>query len=85
MERPPTELLEAFFAWFRVHSHAQNEDYYTGQITRDALSSLVRTKFIEFFTQFARDGKRFRAAGTGPLRSSKRLSKRITTPSMRSH
>ena len=63
MERPPTELLEAFFAWFRVHSHAQNEDYYTGQITRNALSSLVRTKFIEFFAQFARDGGKVQSGG----------------------
>jgi len=63
MKRPPQELVDAFFAWYLGASHAQNEDCYIDQVTGEALRSLTREQFIEFFFEFARDGGKVQSGG----------------------
>ena len=63
MNRPPQELIDAFFAWYRNDPHATNEDHYTGQVSRAGINRLSRESFVEFFCQFSHAGGRVQSGG----------------------
>ena len=63
MKRPSQELVNAFFEWYRAHTHARDEDYYAGSVSADAIRGLSREQLIEFFFQFARDGGKVQSGG----------------------
>jgi len=76
MKKPPQELIDAFFQWYSSDPHSKNEDYYGTTITKNHLSGLSKTEFIEFFHQFAHEGGRLQSGGQ---RSSGKFRKTIET------
>jgi hypothetical protein len=52
MKKPPQELIDAFYKWYSSDPHSKNEDYYGKTITRNHLSGLSKSEFIEFLCGF---------------------------------
>ncbi len=63
MIKPPQELVDAFFKWYSSDPHSKNEDYYGKIITKNHLSGLSKSEFIEFFYQFAHEGGKVQSGG----------------------
>ena len=63
MKKPPQELIDAFFKWYENDPHSKNEDYYRETITRDHLSGLSKSDFIDFFYKFADEGGQVQSGG----------------------
>ncbi len=63
MKKPSRELVEAFFKWFHADPHSENEDYYVGTITAENLKKMQRAEFIDFFSQFAKEGGKVQTGG----------------------
>lgn len=63
MIKPPQELIDAFFDWYKGHRHSTNEDHYAGVFTQDNLAKMSRDAFVEFFFEFARDGGKLQSGG----------------------
>jgi len=74
MKKPPQELIEAFFKWYSNDPHTKNEDYYSKTITKNHLSGLSKSGFIDFFYQFAHEGGKVQSGG---YRTSSRFRKTI--------
>jgi len=71
MKKPPQELIDAFLKWYESNPHSKNEDYYRETITRDYLSGLSKSDFIDFFYKFAHEGGQVQSGGyrtSGKLR-----------------
>jgi len=69
MNKPSQELVNAFFIWYKNDPHSQYEDQYHETINRSNLSGLSREQFIDFFSQFSRDGGMVQSGGhrTAPM------------------
>jgi len=76
MKKPPQELVDAFFEWYSNDPHSKNEDYYSKIITKNHLSGLSKSEFIEFFYQFAHEGSKVQSGG---YRTSSRFRQTIET------
>jgi hypothetical protein len=63
MKKPPQELIDAFLKWYESNPHSKNEDYYRETITRNHLSGLSKSAFIEFFYKFAHEGGQVQSGG----------------------
>jgi len=63
MKKPPQELIDAFFKWYPNDPHFKNEDDYSETITRDHLSGLSKSDFIDFFYTFAHEGGHVQSGG----------------------
>jgi hypothetical protein len=63
MIKPPQELIDIFFKWYKEDVHSKNEDYYHETITLDYLSGLSKYEFIDFFYNFAHEGGRVQSLG----------------------
>jgi hypothetical protein len=63
MKKPPQELIDAFYKWYSAHSHSQTEDFYDQTITKNYLSGLSKSDFIDFFYQFAHEGGKVQSGG----------------------
>lgn len=63
MKKPPQELIDAFFKWNASNPHPKNEDYYRETITRNHLSVLSKSDFIDFFYKFAHEGGQVQSGG----------------------
>lgn len=63
MIKPAQELIDKFMEWLRDDNHTENEDYYKDIITKDKLSSLNKSDFIDFFTEFAAIGGKIQSGG----------------------
>jgi hypothetical protein len=63
MIKPPQEVIDIFFKWYKKDVHSKNEDYYREAITLNNLSGLSRSEFIEFFYNFAHEGGRVQSGG----------------------
>jgi len=76
MKKPPKELIDAFFKWYSSDPHSKNEDYYSKTITKNHLSGLSKSDFIDFFYQFAHEGGKVQSGGH---RTSSRFRQTIET------
>ena len=76
MKKPPRELIDAFFKWYPIDPHSKNEDYYSKTITKDYLSGLSKSDFINFFYQFAHEGGKVQSGG---YRTSGKFREMVTT------
>jgi len=76
MIKPPQEVIDIFFKWYKKDVHSENEDYYHETITLDYLSGLSRSEFIEFFYNFAHEGGRVQSGG---YRTSKQFRETINS------
>lgn len=56
-------MIDAFFQWYESNPHHNKEDYYQNTITRDYLSRLSKSDFIEFFYKFAHEGGQVQSGG----------------------
>jgi len=63
MKKPPQELIDAFLKWYESNPHSKNEDYYRETITRNHLSGLSKSDFIDFFYKFAYEGGQVQSGG----------------------
>jgi hypothetical protein len=63
MIKPPKELIDKFMEWFHNDNHSINEDYYKNIITKEFLSSMSKSDFIDFFTEFAAVGGKIQSGG----------------------
>jgi hypothetical protein len=63
MKKPPQEMIDAFLNWYQSDPHSKNEDYYRETITRDHLSRLSKTDFIDLFYKFAHEGGQVQSGG----------------------
>ena len=63
MKKPPQELIDAFFKWYPSDPHSKNEGYYSETITRNHLSGLSKSDFIDFFYTFAHEGGHVQSGG----------------------
>jgi len=63
MKKPPQELINVFFQWYSIDPHSENEDYYSKTITKNHLSGLSKSDFIDFFYQFAHEGGKVQSGG----------------------
>ncbi len=63
MKKPPQELIDAFLKWYDSNPHSKNEDYYRETITRNHLSGLSKSDFIDFFYKFAHEGGQVQSGG----------------------
>jgi hypothetical protein len=63
MKKPPQELIDAFFKWYSNDPHSKNEDYYSKTITKDYLSGLSKSDFVNFFFRFAHEGGKVQSGG----------------------
>ena len=63
MIKPPQEVIDIFFEWYKKDVHSKNEDYYRETITLNYLSGLPRSEFIDFFYNFAHEGGRVQSGG----------------------
>ena len=63
MKKPPQELIDTFFKWYSNDPHSKNEDYYSKTVTKNHLSGLSKSDFIDFFYQFAHEGGKVQSGG----------------------
>lgn len=63
MIKPPQQLIDEFMEWYKNDDHSSNEDYYKNVISVDQLSSMEKSEFIDFFTDFAASGGRIQSGG----------------------
>jgi hypothetical protein len=63
MKRPPQKLIDTFLKWYAGNPHSKKEDYYRETITRNHLSGLSKSDFIDFFYKFAHEGGQVQSGG----------------------
>jgi hypothetical protein len=57
MKKPPQELVDKFMDWFRVDKGCKpKEDFYIDKITKENLSIMNDTEFLDFISQFICEG-----------------------------
>ncbi len=63
MKKPPQELIDTFFNWYRSNHHSDNEDYYRETVSKNHLQGLSKPDFIDFFYNFAHEGGKLQSGG----------------------
>jgi len=58
-----TEIIQAFEKWFPNDNHSKIEDFYSGTLTLENISSLTQTEFEDYFLEFAKQGGKIQSGG----------------------